>query len=192
AVDAGTYTITPGGLTSSNYAITFVNGTLTVTPAPLTVTVEDAWRFAAQPNPTFTSTISGIKNGDAITAASSSTTDESSPPGLYDINATLAGARLGNYAATIHTGTLEVVKPASLSGIVFVDLNNDGQVDFGEPGVGGVTIRLRGTDDLGRTIDLTTTTDTDGMYQFGGLRRGSYTITETQPAGYAQAINTVG
>ena len=107
----------------------------------------------------------------ASLAASSSTADESSPPGLYDINATLAGARLGNYAATIHTGTLEVVKPASLSGIVFVDLNNDGQVDFGEPGVGGVTIRLRGTDDLGRTIDLTMTTDTDGTYQFGGLRR---------------------
>ncbi len=30
---AGTYTVTPGGLTSSNYAITFLPGTLTVTPA---------------------------------------------------------------------------------------------------------------------------------------------------------------
>ena len=36
---AGTYMITPTGLTSSNYAITFTPGTLTVTPAQTTVTV---------------------------------------------------------------------------------------------------------------------------------------------------------
>ena len=35
----GNYTITPAGLTSSNYAITFAPGTLTVTPAPTTVAV---------------------------------------------------------------------------------------------------------------------------------------------------------
>ncbi|MFW5679520.1 MAG: MBG domain-containing protein, partial [Pseudomonadota bacterium] len=36
--DAGTYPVTPDGLTSGNYAITFAPGTLDVTPAPLTVT----------------------------------------------------------------------------------------------------------------------------------------------------------
>ena len=41
-VQAGGYPITPGSLTSTNYAITFVNGTLTVNPAPLTVTANDA------------------------------------------------------------------------------------------------------------------------------------------------------
>jgi len=38
ASHAGSYPVTPGGLTSSNYAITFTPGTLTVTPAPLTIT----------------------------------------------------------------------------------------------------------------------------------------------------------
>ena len=36
--NAGTYSILPQGLTSSNYAITFVPGTLTINKAPLTVT----------------------------------------------------------------------------------------------------------------------------------------------------------
>src|SRR5262249_61469702 len=38
---AGTYTITPGGAVSTNYTFTYVNGTLTVTAAPLTITAND-------------------------------------------------------------------------------------------------------------------------------------------------------
>ena len=41
AVNAGSYVITPGGLTSSNYAISFVNGALTVNKAALTITAND-------------------------------------------------------------------------------------------------------------------------------------------------------
>jgi len=37
AVNAGSYTIIPGGLTSSNYTITFDPGTLTISPAALTI-----------------------------------------------------------------------------------------------------------------------------------------------------------
>ena len=41
--DAGTYDITPSGLTSSNYAITFINGTLSVYQASLTsITIDPA------------------------------------------------------------------------------------------------------------------------------------------------------
>lgn len=36
AVDVGSYVITPGGLTSPNYAITYADGTLTVNKAALT------------------------------------------------------------------------------------------------------------------------------------------------------------
>src|SRR5246500_2441509 len=35
AVNVGTYAIIPSGQTSSNYAITYVNGTLTITPPPI-------------------------------------------------------------------------------------------------------------------------------------------------------------
>lgn len=42
--DAGSYDVTPKGLTSNNYAITFKAGKLEVTPAPLTITAKDASR----------------------------------------------------------------------------------------------------------------------------------------------------
>jgi hypothetical protein len=42
AVNAGTYTIIPSGQTSSNYAITYVNGTLTINPLPITVVLDAA------------------------------------------------------------------------------------------------------------------------------------------------------
>ncbi|HZW24442.1 MAG TPA: MBG domain-containing protein, partial [Gallionella sp.] len=45
AVGAGNYAITPSGLTSGNYTIAFSDGTLTVNPAPLTVTANDVSRF---------------------------------------------------------------------------------------------------------------------------------------------------
>jgi probable HAF family extracellular repeat protein len=82
---------------------------------------------------------------------------------------------------------------SSLSGVVFSDFNDDGQVDFGEQGIAGVTINLTGTDDLGHAVNLSQTTDANGAYVFLNLRPGSYTITEPQePAGYTQGINSVG
>jgi hypothetical protein len=82
--------------------------------------------------------------------------------------------------------------PSSLSGVVFSDFNDDGQVDLGEQGIAGVRIALDGADFLGNPVHLTLTTDGDGAYVFSGLLPGSYTTTETQPAGYTQGINTVG
>src|SRR5215472_19051781 len=37
AVNAGAYSIIPSNLTSSNYAINYVNATLTINPQPLTI-----------------------------------------------------------------------------------------------------------------------------------------------------------
>jgi hypothetical protein len=39
AINTGSYAIAPSGLTSSNYIITFVNGTLTITPAALATAI---------------------------------------------------------------------------------------------------------------------------------------------------------
>src|SRR5262249_33404755 len=47
-----------------------------------------------------------------------------------------------------------------------------------------VLVTLTGTNDLGTIVPLTTTSAADGSYTFGNLRPGTYTITETQPAGY--------
>jgi titin len=85
------------------------------------------------------------------------------------------------------------IPPASLSGVVWEDFNNDGQVDFGESGISGVTITLTGTDFLGRAVNLSPqTTDSSGAYVFLNLLPGNYYLTETPPAGYTQGIDSVG
>jgi fimbrial isopeptide formation D2 family protein/uncharacterized repeat protein (TIGR01451 family) len=88
-----------------------------------------------------------------------------------------------------------LVPPASLSGYVYVDANNNGTKNNGEAGIGGVTVTLTGTDDLGQAVNVTTTTAADGSYSFSNLRPSSaagYTITETQPAGYLDGKDTIG
>jgi hypothetical protein len=84
------------------------------------------------------------------------------------------------------------LKPASLSGFVYVDLNNNGVKVPGDPGVPGTTITLTGTDDRGIAITLTSLTAADGSYSFTGLRPGSYTITKTPPSGYLDGQETLG
>jgi uncharacterized repeat protein (TIGR01451 family) len=84
------------------------------------------------------------------------------------------------------------VKSASLSGFVYYDANNNGQRDPGEPGIAGVTLTLTGTDDQGHTVQASTQTASDGSYQFSNLRPGTYQVTETQPAGYAQGVTHAG
>lgn len=57
-----------------------------------------------------------------------------------------------------------VVEPYSLSGMVYVDDNKDGEVNFRESGIVGVTVQLTGTDISGNAVQQITTTDSDGYY----------------------------
>ena len=115
------------------------------------------------------------------------------PTGLNELVTATATGPEGTSQYSDFVSVLSVIPPASLSGVVFADFNDDGQVDFGEQGIAGVPITLTGTDDLGHAVNLSQTTDADGTYVFLNLRPGTYTITETQqPAGYTQGINTVG
>ena len=54
AVNVGTYTIIPSNQTSSNYAINYVDGTLTINPAAITVTANNQIKFIGEPDPTLT------------------------------------------------------------------------------------------------------------------------------------------
>ena len=120
-------TLTPAGATDlSNYVITNAPGTLTITRAPLTITVLDASRQYGQPNPQFGSTTQvtlngvtkiGTLNGDAITISYSTPATVASPTGTYPINATVSGAPAGNYLITVIPGTLTVT-PAHLTIVV--------------------------------------------------------------------------
>lgn len=88
------------------------------------------------------------------------------------------------------------VANSSLAGRVFNDRNGNGQQNGTAPaddeGLGNVTITLTGTDLYGNPVTRTLTTvdtvgATRGDYLFDNLPPGNYTITETQPAGFANS-----
>src|SRR6185312_5279945 len=101
----------------SNYTLSVVNGVLQISPAPLTVTAADASRVFGDPNPVFTGTITGIKNGDNITATYSSATNPTTAVGTYPIVPAVSDngtGALANYIVTSNNGTL-TINPALLT-----------------------------------------------------------------------------
>jgi len=70
AVNAGTYAITPAGLTpTQHHMITYTSGTLTITKAPLTVSANNQSRVYGSDNPVFSATVSGFVNGETTNTA---------------------------------------------------------------------------------------------------------------------------
>ncbi len=72
----------------------------------------------------------------------------------------------------------------AISGMKFNDLNGNGVLDPGEPGLGGVTILL--APPVGDPN--ATTTDSSGNFSFQNLAPGSYTLSEVVPNGYQQTL----
>ena len=87
---------------------------LVVLPAPLSVTCCTATRPYGQTNPVCTPIITGVTNGDNITATCICAATPSSPPGPYPITPVLSDPtnRLGNYTVTTNSGTLTVTMTA--------------------------------------------------------------------------------
>ena len=108
----GTYPIalTMGSLAATNYTFTLVNGTLTVTPASLTATANNASRVYGAANPAFSGTLLGAVNGDALTETFSTTATTTSAPGTYAIVPGASGANVANYTVNATNGTLTISK----------------------------------------------------------------------------------
>jgi hypothetical protein len=107
----GAYPITCSGLTSSNYTITYVSGTLSITPAPLTVTANNATVQYGQAIALNGASYSGFVNGDASfslggTLNCTTTAIASSPVGTYPITCT--GLTSTNYTISFAQGTLTI------------------------------------------------------------------------------------
>jgi len=91
------------------------------------------------------------------------------------------------------------VARSSLAGRVYIDRNGNGVQDgttaAEDEGVGSVTLTLTGVDIFGNAVTRTTTSNnvvgaTRGDYLFDHLPPGTYTVTETQPAGYGNSPGT--
>jgi hypothetical protein len=94
-------------------ASTSAETSVTVRPAILTVIAANASRPYAAPNPTFTGTVSGAKNGDTFAVTGSTTATESSKVGVYPIVPAASGTHLADYAVTKVNGILVVYNTSS-------------------------------------------------------------------------------
>src|SRR5205814_729991 len=117
ASPVGSYTITAaqGTLASGNYSFSFVNGTLTVSKATLTVTADDKSRPYGDADPTFTASYGGFKNGETlatsgVTGGPNCTTaaTQTSGVGAYTITCSVGSLSAGNYTFNFAAGTLTV------------------------------------------------------------------------------------
>jgi hypothetical protein len=108
---------------------------------------------------------------------------------------TLPTGIVGGYSVSvIANGIASAPFVQQLSGVVFNDLNADGNRDPGDPGLAGWTVFVDlngdGQLDPGDPVALT---DVSGGYSFSGLAPGTYTVYEVAQAGWAQsAPATIG
>ncbi len=105
-----------GTLNSANYTFSFLNGTLTVNPAMLTVTATNQSISYGEPVPALSYSISGFVNGDAqattVHGSAVVTTIASQKPGagVYALTATQGSLSAGNYSFAFVSGVLSVQK----------------------------------------------------------------------------------
>jgi protocatechuate 3,4-dioxygenase beta subunit len=114
-------------------------------------------------------------------------------PGNYSVSFVApTGYLMENSDQTTWTSTVNTPGPAavlnapsvlaaSITGVVFVDSNDDGIQDNGELGLAGVVVAA--LDAEGNTVG-STTTRSDGSYSIGQIAPGNYTLQFTAPSGY--------
>src|SRR5208337_4721732 len=113
------YTITASGAADSNYSISYVAGTLTVTPAALTVIADNQTKVYGAELPSLSATYSGFVNGDTSASLTTqptltTTATASSHVAGNPYTITASGAADSNYSISYVAGTLTVT-PAALT-----------------------------------------------------------------------------
>jgi hypothetical protein len=165
---------------NSSYNNVYAAAVQAVTKASLAVTASNATRVYGLANPTFTGTLTGVVNGDNISANYTSGTVAISAPGTYPIVPSLVdpGNKLPNYTVAATNGTLTVNAgpPPTLTSInPTTGLTN-----------GGTSITLTGTGfELGAAVTLGGQAAT-AVTVFNGSE-----ITAVTPVGSLGAVNVV-
>jgi gliding motility-associated-like protein len=113
ASNTGTYPITVAGALSGNYEISYNEGNLTVTKAPLQVNAVDVSKIYLAQIPALTVSYSGFVNNDPVTVldvkpTATTTANANSDAGTYDITA--AGGSDNNYSFIYSKGMITILK----------------------------------------------------------------------------------
>ena len=109
----GMYDIVPdvAGVALGNYTVVRQNGTLSVTPAPATITAKNKSRTYGAANPPLDADVTGTLTGDVLNYTVATTATETSGVGNYPIVVTLGSNP--NYDVTSTNGTLVISRAAA-------------------------------------------------------------------------------
>ena len=191
ASPVGTYPIVPGAAVGSdltNYAITYLNGLLTISPASLTITANNRTKTYGQ-TVSFAGTefsASGLLNGDTVasvtlTSAGSAASATVSGSPYTIVPSAAAGTGLGNYNITYFDGFLTVSQGASV-----VSWTNPPSVTYGAalgPGQLNASANVPGS---------FVYTPASGTVLNTGSNTLSVLFTPADPTDYLSASATVG
>jgi len=183
-VQPGTYQLSRGSLTTVLANPAF-SGTLGGTPVGQTITTITVAPGQVGLNYNFTVrglAPQGISLAKFVTSFTGSLfTTQAAGTG------TAFGDGLNQYASTTPTGS------ATLGGSVYNSSTFTSQSNIAAAGIAGVEVTLSGVDSTGNAILLTTTTATNGSYQFSNLNPGNYALSvPQQPAGFRAGPASIG
>ncbi|MBK9012932.1 MAG: T9SS type A sorting domain-containing protein [Saprospiraceae bacterium] len=99
-------------------------------------------------------------------------------PGTYTVTVTSTDGCTG-------TSTITLYEPSCIGDRVWMDMDRDGCQDPTEFGQANVTVTLTGTNVYGTSVNMTTTTASNGFYIFTPLQPGTYQVQFGLPDGFA-------
>ena len=117
----GVYAITASGAVGTNYAISYVAGTLAVTAANITVTADSQTKIFGAALPAFTATYSGFvlsEGTNDLTGLASFTTTATATSAVGTYPITASGATSTNYTFSYVGGTLTITPSLSAGAMV--------------------------------------------------------------------------
>uniref|UniRef100_UPI0022E8168E MBG domain-containing protein n=1 Tax=Hungatella effluvii TaxID=1096246 RepID=UPI0022E8168E len=127
-VSDGTLTVIARGTREGYETLKSNEVTISITPAPVTIVVDNAEKFYNDPDPVFTGKINGlVKVGDLGTVTYSRINDEKEV-GVYQNVLTASYTSNNNYTVTVENGDFEI-KNASLEGAVLTAVGGEWTYD---------------------------------------------------------------
>ncbi len=100
------YAITATGVAATeNYTVTYIPSLMTITPKPITLTIDSFTKVEGEADPDFTSTLEGIEDGDTLDYTVVRE-DDSEDVGTYALTATITPN--ANYTVAVTDGTLDI------------------------------------------------------------------------------------
>src|SRR5688572_29378349 len=177
--------------TPTNTATNTLTDTPTNTPTDTSTSTSTATPTDTPTNtPTDTPTNTATSTSTNTATATATDTPTSTPTNTATSIATNTATNTATTTPTNTPTSTPTPVPASISGVVFNDLDLSTIRNGTEPGISGVRVELY--DSTGNTLIGSITTTAGGAYSFPNLPAGNYLVIETDLAGYVSTTpNTV-